>query len=169
MIHNIDPDILFIVEGLNFATDFTEGGGIKANPIRQEELLVPHKLVYSAHYYDWHNGLARTSTYEEFKQDLDEKISFVASDSFSDPTPMWFGEFGTNKRNREWNYFIRYLKDRPEISWSYWPLNGYKHDVTNDEAFGIYNGDFKTVRHNWKLSDMQDVQTRSTDIKIDKF
>ena len=63
-------------------------------------MLVPNKLVYSAHYYDWHPLMARTGSYEDFAWDLDHNVSFMADEGYSDPAPMWFGEFGTNKRNR---------------------------------------------------------------------
>jgi len=74
--------------------------------------------------------------------------------------PVWLGEFGTNnKNNNYWNYLIRYLDERPQIGWSYWAYNGYKNDVEDDETFGIVKKDMKTVRHDWKLADLQKVQT----------
>ena len=64
-------------------------------------MLEQNKLVYSAHYYDWHWLLAGTGSYEQFARDLDNKIAFMALDpDFAHPAPMWIGEFGTNKRNR---------------------------------------------------------------------
>jgi len=64
-------------------------------------MRVPNKLVYSAHYYDWHGDMASTDSYEKFRDDLDKSVSFMALDSsYPHPAPMWFGEFGSNKRNR---------------------------------------------------------------------
>jgi hypothetical protein len=62
-IQAVDPDLLIIVEGLNFANDMS---GIKRSPIK---LDVPNKLVYSAHYYSWEQiTVARwDGSYQDFK------------------------------------------------------------------------------------------------------
>jgi endoglucanase len=49
LIHTVNPDILIIVQGIHFGNDLQ---GAKLNPV---ELLIPHKVVYSAHVYDTHS------------------------------------------------------------------------------------------------------------------
>jgi hypothetical protein len=63
-IQAVDPTLLIIVEGLNFANDMS---GIKRSPIK---LDVPNKLVYSAHYYSWEQiTVARwDGSYQDFKE-----------------------------------------------------------------------------------------------------
>jgi hypothetical protein len=46
-IHEIDPNQLIFIEGLNYANDMSP---IKKSPIM---LNVKNKLVYSFHYYSW--------------------------------------------------------------------------------------------------------------------
>jgi len=47
MLLKIDPTLLIIIEGLNYANDMSP---IRYDPIK---LDIPNKLVYSFHYYNW--------------------------------------------------------------------------------------------------------------------
>ena len=77
--------------------------------------------------------------------------------------PIWLGEFGTNSQSTYWKFLIRYLKEKPDVHWAYWAYNGYKSSPEEDETFGILNSDMKTVRHQWKLNDLQSVQELNSD------
>lgn len=66
---------------------------------------------------------------------------------------MWLGEFGTGDDSAWWGWMNR-LIDEYSLDWAYWALDGQKR-VGEDETFGILNMDYATVRHSWKLADLQ--------------
>jgi hypothetical protein len=43
------------------------------------------------------------------------------------------------------SFLVRYLKEHPEIGWSYWALNGTSH-LGNDTKNYILGTDWKSVR-----------------------
>ena len=134
---------------------------IKHSPIT---LNVPNRLIYSAHYYDMSDSVR--GPYEDVRKNYDEEVAFMVQD---DSVPLFIGEFGTAKKNPYYDFFIAYLNERPHIHWSYWPYNGYKESKEDDdEPYGLYMPDFKTVRHPWKLSMLQKVQTLEKN-KVSKF
>lgn len=146
------PDILIIIEGLNYANDMLP---IKTDPIT---LDVANRLVYSFHYYDWQPSVAGYHTYEELRDDLDKNVAFMLEEGHDYTAPVWMGEFGTNSDSKYWMYLIEYLGERHQIGWAYWAYNGYQRTPADDESFGILESDMVTVRHPWKLADLQKVQ-----------
>ena len=114
-----DPNQLIFIEGLNYANNMQP---IKTDPI---ELDVPNRLVYSFHYYSWQPDVARTSSYEELRDDLDAHVAFMLEEGHDYTAPLWLGEFGTSDQSDYWKYLIQYLGERPQIGWSYWAYNGY--------------------------------------------
>ena len=71
-------------------------------------------------------------------------------------TPIWVGEFGACQTldcgaNAEWlKLFVRFLKENPLVSWSYWPLNGTqstgvgrKYDSV--ETYGLLSTDYQHI------------------------
>ena len=148
----VDPTQLIIIEGLNYANDMMM---IKTDPIT---LDTANKLVYSFHYYSWQPDVARMDSYENLRDDLDKNIGFIIQEGQKYTAPLWLGEFGTADNSNYWKYLIQYLGERPQISWAYWAYNGYQHTPEDNESFGILNNDMKTVRHPWKLTDVQSVK-----------
>ena len=144
----VNPNQLIIVEGLDYALDFEP---IKSFPMM---LSLPNRLVYSSHWYGW--DLDYNMTYDEFKQFFDETYSFMM---LNDEYPLWLGEFGANTSDAYWTYLIRYMAENPNLHWAYWSYNGYKYDPEEDETYGITNADMVTVRDDWKLSDLQSVNS----------
>jgi hypothetical protein len=70
--------------------------------------------------------------------------------------PLWVGEFGACQTlecgaEADWfRQFVRLLRENPQISWSYWPLNGTqssgvgrKYDTV--ESFGLLSTDYKHI------------------------
>jgi len=131
----INPDLLIIVEGLNYAMDFDP---IYSFPL---ELSIPNRLVYSSHWYSW--DLDDSYTYDDFKQYYDYWVAWML---VNDSYPLWLGEFGTDTSNTYWNYLIRYFAENPNLNWAYWAYNGYKSDPSEDETYGIVDIDMVTVR-----------------------
>jgi len=92
-------------------------------------------------------------TYERFEFELDRRWGFLHDSSEVEPAPVWLGEFGTAENNLWWRYMMRYMQER-EIDWAYWSLNGQKR-TNESESYGIFDDDSKTIRHQWKLNDLQ--------------
>ena len=83
--------------------------------------------------------------------------SFVQEAGHNYSAPFWMGEFGTNTDSDNWRKMVRFLKEH-DLDWAYWPLDGYQYRETKgDESFGILTPDFASVRHDWKLQQLQDI------------
>jgi endoglucanase len=147
----VNPNQLIIIEGLNFANDMSP---IKTDPIT---LDVANRLIYSFHYYSWESMTTYDEGYDAFKAGLDANATFMMEWGKAYTTPVWLGEFGTNTSDAYWQYLIKYLGENSGIHWAYWSWNGYKSDPSEDETFGILKADMLTVRHDWKLADLQSI------------
>ena len=147
----INPHALIFVEGVQLYPDaHMKGGaesywwgsilkGVATDPV---VLKVPHQLVYSAHEWGpWKGGLAhftKKSTYKSMAKVLNANWGFIAHSK--DPriqAPVWLGEFNTcnnrptcvnskkpGSQGLWFQWMIQYLKNNPEIGWSYFPING---------------------------------------------
>lgn len=111
-------------------------------------------------------------TYWWMERHLDGLWGFALEDNNTYTAPVWMGEFGAAVRGQWWLNFVRYLATR-DVDFAYWAINGRKWaegeiDTSSgdflqypdgprweDEAFGLLNNDYNTVRHAWKLLDMQ--------------
>eukprot|EP00929_Paragymnodinium_shiwhaense_P113086 TRINITY_DN81352_c0_g1_i1.p1 TRINITY_DN81352_c0_g1~~TRINITY_DN81352_c0_g1_i1.p1 ORF type:complete len:676 (+),score=100.52 TRINITY_DN81352_c0_g1_i1:272-2299(+) len=99
---------------------------------------------------------------------------FALQDGYSYTAPVWMGEFGTNTRGRYWMHLLSYLSAR-DVDFAYWSLDGLKHTQIAhddsghwvhfteprwlDETFGLLNADYYTIRHPWKLLDLQAIMS----------
>ncbi|KAF7302243.1 Glycoside hydrolase [Mycena indigotica] len=145
------PDILVIVEGINWVgipVDgfFHERPTLKPVAQLSHTPLVPHKLVYSAHFYAYtgpnHSGASGVgettdARYRDFTRDelfnvlrdtafyvsLTEKMHYTA--------PVWISEFGSaglgenfDRNKIWWQNFIDYLV-QVDAEYAYWPLVSY--------------------------------------------
>ncbi len=141
-----NPNLLVMVEGPEYSTNFA---GFDKLPVT---LPVPNRLVYSPHaYYAKGQDL---STLEALKQAYEPRATFLLH---TEPeVPLWVGEFGACQTldcgaNSDWlKLFIRLLQENPEISWSYWPLNGTqssgagrKYDSV--ESYGLLSTDYRHI------------------------
>jgi hypothetical protein len=89
---------------------------------------------------------------------MNSSIAFMLEEGHDYTAPLWIGEIGTNSEDNYWRYLIAYLSERTDISWAYWAYNGYTRTPEDNESFGLTNKDMKTVRHDWKLADLQKIQ-----------
>ncbi|HZU08933.1 MAG TPA: cellulase family glycosylhydrolase [Pseudacidobacterium sp.] len=142
---SVNPNLLIIVEGVNYALDLTGAANL---PI---QLNVANRLVYSAHDYPFdHNG---ATTYAALKQSWDQQWGCLLT-----TTPVWIGEFG-NCHNQSiclsdnnpgdgsggfWFQSFRTYLDQNDIDWSYWPLNGTEasgqgRTYNGEEGYGMLN------------------------------
>jgi len=110
-------------------------------------------------------------TYWWMERHLDGLWGYALEDGHPYTAPVWMGEFGTQARGQYWLNFVRYLSIR-DVDFAYWAINGLKWtegqiDGTSgeytmfdeprwtNESFGILSHDYKTVRHPWKVMDLQ--------------
>jgi len=110
-------------------------------------------------------------TYWWMERHLDGLWGFALEQGYEWTAPVWVGEFGGNVRSQYWLNFVRYLAIR-DVDFAYWAINGLKwtegeinsangdfelYDVPmwTNESFGILHEDYDTVRHTWKLLDVQ--------------
>lgn len=138
------PNLLIIVEGLNYSTDLT---GAYGSPL---VLSVPGRLVYSPHDYAWfHTGL---TSYAELKTSLGNSWGFLLTQGLSFTAPVWVGEFGTCHNGSDcidgtagqglWFASMRRYLNEADIDWAYWTLNGTEargagRTAGAEETYGI--------------------------------
>jgi endoglucanase len=140
-----NPNLLVMVEGPQYSTDFTAFASL---PL---VLKIPNRLVYSPHAY---SSPAHTfASYEELQQVYDARAGFLLQST--PPVPLWVGEFGACQNlecgaESQWFlWFVRYLKER-NLSWGYWPLNGtqssgYSRTYDALESFGLLSTDYQRI------------------------
>lgn len=144
------PDQLIFIEGLNYANNMSV---IREKPI---ELDVTDKLVYSFHLYSWQN-VTSYDNYSDFVAGLDKEVAYILEEGHPYTAPLWLGEFGQNTDDNYWDFTIRWLEENPSVGFAYWAWNGYQHTPADEESYGIMNSDMSTVRHEWKLQDLQSI------------
>src|ERR1700744_5937625 len=138
LLHSIDPDLLVICEGLNYASDLT---GVAAHPVRLDQ---PGKVVYSLHDYPWFHGDRQSS--RQFARELDKNAGFILA---QDIAPLWLGEFSTSfaaggsgfesGAGAHWWANMRTWLASNDVDWCWWGLNGSHVQgtipVTNQRKF----------------------------------
>lgn len=120
-----NPDLLVVVEGLNYSNDL---GGVYDAPLT---LSVPHRLVYPPHDYSFdHAGL---QSYDQLATILGERWGFIITQGKPFTAPLWVGEFGTVHDAADvdastgaglWFESLRRYLAVGDVDWSYWALNG---------------------------------------------
>ncbi|RCH70236.1 glycoside hydrolase [Streptomyces sp. SDr-06] len=180
-----DPDLLVIVEGINWT-------GIPADglphdrptlaPVRtlSHTLLRSGKLVYSAHFYGFtgphHSGAHGTGeTHDPRYQDLSRadlfdvlrrQAFFVTDEGEHYTAPLWVSEFGTgasetDAKARAWFAdFTDYLSAN-DTDFGYWPLVGLRGPAGQGDDYALLRYDPEGHRSgildagDWRAADWQ--------------
>jgi endoglucanase len=140
-----NPNLLVMVEGPQYSTDFTAFAAIPLT------LKVPNRLVYSPHAYALPSHTF--ASYDELKQVYDARAGFLLHNQ--PEVPLWVGEFGTCQTldcaaNSQWFvWFVQYLQEN-NLSWGYWPLNGtqssgYSRTYGTLETYGLLTTDYQHI------------------------
>jgi endoglucanase len=140
-----NPNLLVMVEGPQYSTDFTAFTGM---PLM---LKVQNRLVYSPHAYA--SASQNFASYNEMKQAYDTRAGFLLHNK--PEVPLWIGEFGSCQTldcgaNSQWFiWFVQYLKEN-NLSWGYWPLNGtqssgYSRTYDTLETYGLLSTDYRHI------------------------
>jgi endoglucanase len=135
----VNPNLLIFVEGTdcyNNDCDWWGGNleGVLSNPVT---LNVPGQLAYSAHDYgpnlsgqSWFND---STTYVSLIGNFTKFWGYVSLNGIA---PVWIGEFGTDNNDADvvntvagsqgqwFSSLITFLQANPQLSWTYWALNG---------------------------------------------
>ncbi|MFJ2301380.1 glycoside hydrolase family 5 protein [Streptomyces sp. NPDC087787] len=161
-----DPDLLIIVEGINWTGIPVDGfahGRPTLEPVRRlsHTLVDSGKLVYSAHFYDYtgpnHSGatgLGETSDPRyrdlgpaELTDVVNRQALYVAAEQDQHFTaPVWISEFGVGGREetgaapRAW--FENFVDNliRADADFAYWPLVGW-HENRKGNGWALLHWD----------------------------
>lgn len=128
-IHQIDPDVLIICEGLSYAGDLTE---VAAHPVTLTE---KDKVLYSMHDYPWYH--AANQAQAAYIADMTTKGGYLMEKGIA---PVWLGEFGIDEGGMAnfglgptsqtgnaqtgvwWSNLYAWLK-QTDGDWCWWGLN----------------------------------------------
>jgi endoglucanase len=153
---SVNAKLLIIVEGVecyNSDCDFWGGNleGVGSNPV---SLTVTNQLVYSPHDYGpnlapqtWFNS---STSFSSLSSVWNKFWEYVSAQNIA---PIMVGEFGTDNNSSdiesstagsqgEWfQSLVTYLQDNPDLSWTYWTLNG-------EESYGLLNTNYGSTPAN---------------------
>lgn len=155
-----NPDLLIIVEGINFPR--THLMGVPDHPV---VLDVPGRLVYAGHNYS-HTGPTLSGPkysdmeWDEYSARLDEEFGFVVEPGQPYTAPVWLSEFGCSpdESNREWfTNMVRYIRER-DMGWAYWPLNAGPKADGGGEPYALLEDDWITPRQDWRIDLLKTIQ-----------
>lgn len=154
-----DPDLLIIVEGVNFPR--VHLSRVAEAPIR---LSIPNRLVYAAHNYAFIGPTALPPTYgdmdwETFSATMDEEWGYIIEEGQPYTAPVWMSEFGASfdSENQRWfDHIIRYLDDG-DFDFAYWPLNPGPKASGEDEPYGLLELDWRTPREDYRTSALRSI------------
>ncbi|GAC1467210.1 MAG: hypothetical protein PVSMB7_13540 [Chloroflexota bacterium] len=177
----VNPRLLIFVEGIQQYPDVTQPGGLdsywwggiltpaRAYPVQLE---VPQRLVYSPHEYGpfkyQQPFFGAHMSYEGLSQVWARHWEFL--EHGPSRTPIFIGEFGTcgssvrcvvdstpGSQGLWFQFLMRYLREHPDISWSFWALNGTNPQAADQPNY-ILSGDWRTVRMHQLIDALRDIQ-----------
>jgi aryl-phospho-beta-D-glucosidase BglC (GH1 family) len=171
LLHQIDPQLLIICEGLNYAGDLT---GVASHPVRLNQA---NKIVYSMHDYSWSGHPAGQSQSAYFEQ-MTKNGGYLLTGGTA---PVWLGEFGDNASALSspggggtwWANIQAWLKEY-DVDWCWWALNpthgqsctpGTGHIQYNwgaPEPYGLLTLDWSDVGYPAAVSMLQALMPPST-------
>ncbi|NRA45705.1 MAG: cellulase family glycosylhydrolase [Oligoflexales bacterium] len=147
----INPDLLIVIEGLHFSTNFSS---FDYTPI---QLIYPNRVVFSPHIYSWSTlpGKKSFGAYRDYES-FAATVNVMLKPLFKNgkPTaPIWFGEWGYSqdslRANDTFPRFIHRFLEEHDLDWSWWPLNVGQKPASNDyESWGLLEDNWQQVKEN---------------------
>ncbi|EOA23742.1 hypothetical protein CARUB_v10016955mg [Capsella rubella] len=163
-VHSINPDVLVIVSGLNYATDLSF---LRDKPF---EVSFRRKLVFEIHWYGFWNSWEGDSLNKicgRETENLMKMSGFLLEKGF----PLFVSEFGIDQRgsnandNKFLSCFMALAADL-DVDWALWTLAGsyYIRDKTigSDETYGVLDWDWSSIRNSTILQMISAIQTPFT-------
>jgi endoglucanase len=164
LIHELNPHLLIICEGLNYAGDLT---GVARHRVKLAE---PNKVVYSMHEYSWY-GHPQGQTQSEYIAQMNKNGGYILTEGIA---PVWVGEFGDTASALSspggggtwWTNLQAWLKEY-DVDWCWWALNpthgqsctpGTDHilyDWGAPEPYGLLTPDWADVGYPAVVSTLQ--------------
>lgn len=173
-IHQINPNLLIIVEGINWTgIPIINGHRPLLTPIKDSPLVLdhPNKLVYEVHVYGYtgptHTGDDSSSPKQMRYRDMDEatlkstfdsEFGYVLEKGQRYTAPVWLGEFGVGSEASEqeqvwFQHTANYLIEK-EMGWGFWSLNPEHVDGT-PEGYGLLNDTWTGYRNDWRNASIE--------------
>ena len=118
LIHEINPHLLIICEGLDYAGDLT---GVADHQVK---LAQPGKVVYSLHDYPWPSHQSQSQA--EYFAQMNKNGGYILT---QDIAPLWLGEFGDDASTLSsggggnWWANVQAWLTEYDIDWCWWALN----------------------------------------------
>ncbi|KAK2973770.1 hypothetical protein RJ640_018978 [Escallonia rubra] len=175
-IHHANPNLLVLVSGLAYDTDFTF---LKTKPLG---LKLDKKLVYEAHRYSFTDSQSDLWLNQSVNQVCDmvitevkNKTGFLATGS--NPAPLFVSEFGVNQMgvnqadNLFLGCFLAYLAEL-DLDWALWALQGSYYlrqgSLDTEETYGMLTANWTQLRSPQFHQKLQLIQQKIQDPKSRK-
>jgi endoglucanase len=122
-IHGLNPHLLIICEGLEYATDLS---GVAGHPVK---LAQPNKVVYSMHDYSYFHTHDTDQSQAGYAEKMHKAGGYILDQRIA---PLWIGEFGdtastlsaqADNPDTRWFANIRAWLTDQDIDWCWWALN----------------------------------------------
>ncbi len=163
-----NPDMLVVVEGINFPRVHLQG--VADAPV---VLDVPGRLVYAAHNYGF-IGPTLSTTYGEmdwptFEAQMDLEWGYVVEEGHPYTAPVWVSEFGESGELDSSPWFdnlIRYLREG-DFDFAYWALNPGPKPSGEDEAYGLLEPDWVTPLDDFRTQALMEIAAPTTGPGVD--
>ena len=157
---SVNPNILVIVEGVNFPRYHLRG--VKKHPVR---LKNHRKLVYAVHNYAFPSPTDPfppkygDMPWEKFKKTMDEEWGFVLNLEEGIRAPVWVSEWGGGPSvSKDWfQNLSRYMKSK-DVGFAYWPLNAGDKLDGQPETFSLLKEDWSAPLDDWRWASVQKLQ-----------
>ncbi|EJD34572.1 glycosyl hydrolase family 5 protein/cellulase [Auricularia subglabra TFB-10046 SS5] len=147
-VHSANADLLIVVGGVSYATDFSFLG---SNPLNRTAF--GNKVVYEFHNYQW---TFSTNDCNRHKSLLGQRAGYLLTQNQAYTGPLWLSEFGwaqsnpSADENAYASCLVSYMQSN-DAEWAYWALMGSYYvrsqSVNFDEGFGLLNHDWSGWRN----------------------
>ncbi|KAL0556755.1 hypothetical protein IC582_005271 [Cucumis melo] len=171
-IHNINPEVLVIVGGLNYDNDLR---CLKEKPLNVSTL--DNKLVFEVHLYSF-SGASESKFVQQPLNNICAKIinEFIDHAEFviegSNPFPLFVSEYGYDQRevddaeNRFMSCFTAHLAQK-DLDWALWTWQGsyyYREGQAElPETFGVLESNWTQIKNPNFVQKFQLLQTMLQD------
>jgi endoglucanase len=153
----MNPNWLIIVGGTGSGNFLT---GARDRPVK---LIIPNRVVYSAHVYSWSGWGSRDGRYAQrdyasFVKSMRENWAYLIDEEIA---PVWIGEFGESRHPGQggihyWNNLLKYLKSI-DADFAYWAINPRKPKDNEKETYSLVEDDWVTPIMDYRMKDLREL------------
>jgi len=160
-VHSVNPNVLVIVSGLNYATDLSF---LRERPF---EVSFRRKVVFEIHWYGFWNTWEGDNLNKICGKET-EKMMKMSGFLLEKGIPLFVSEFGIDQRgnnandNKFLSCFMALAADR-DLDWSLWTLAGSYYirekSIGSDESYGVLDFNWSSIRNSTILQMISAIQT----------